>query len=122
MATYVQINNALYPATIKGYTNDSQWEDRQSKVITLKQPYSFVESVFTNDTEWKIVEKTNILQTVVDENNNLIQTTKEVEKVYDNSDYCVAGPITDHRDGTVSVRMGKPLPLEQAYELLYGGI
>lgn len=58
------------------------------------------------------------------------------EEIYDNSEYCVAGPITDNRDGTVYIKMGKPtelelknkelaeaqVALEEAYELMYGGI
>lgn len=33
---------------------------------------------------------------------------------WDNADYCVAGPITDHRDGTLTVKMGKYTQLEEA--------
>lgn len=40
---------------------------------------------------------------------------------YDNSDYCVAGDITDHRDGTVTVKMGRLTALEETLELIYGG-
>ena len=32
----------------------------------------------------------------------------------DCSDYCVAGPITDNRDGTLSIKMGSYTQLEQA--------
>ncbi len=31
---------------------------------------------------------------------------------YDQSEYCFAGPITDHRDGTFSVIVGKKTPFE----------
>ena len=40
---------------------------------------------------------------------------------YDNSDFNIAGDVTDHRDGTMSIKMGKATDLEDAYELLYGG-
>ena len=33
----------------------------------------------------------------------------------------MSGPITDNRDGTVSIKMGKPTDLEDAMELLLGG-
>lgn len=33
----------------------------------------------------------------------------------------IAGDVTDHRDGTVSITMGRMTDLEEAYELLYGG-
>lgn len=35
---------------------------------------------------------------------------------YDQSDYCLAGPITDNRDGTVTVVMGKKTELEELRE------
>ena len=35
---------------------------------------------------------------------------------YDQSEYCFAGPITDHRDGTFSVVMGKKTELEELRE------
>ena len=35
---------------------------------------------------------------------------------WDNSDYCVAGPITDNRDGTITAKMGKKTELELARE------
>ena len=35
---------------------------------------------------------------------------------YDQSEYCLAGPITDHRDGTFSVVMGKKTELEELRE------
>jgi len=44
------------------------------------------------------------------------------EESWDNSEYCFAGPVTDFRDGTVAVKMGKPTDLELAYEIMYGGI
>ena len=41
------------------------------------------------------------------------ETTTETQ-TFDNSDYSVAGPITDNRDGTVTVMMGKHTDLEIA--------
>lgn len=38
----------------------------------------------------------------------------ETVQEWDNADYCVAGPITDHRDGTLTVKMGKYTQLEEA--------
>lgn len=38
--------------------------------------------------------------------------TTEVVNEYDNSEYSLAGDITDHRDGTVSIKMGKPTEAE----------
>ena len=40
---------------------------------------------------------------------------------FDNSDFCVAGDVTDHRDGTVTVKMGKLTALEETLLMIYGG-
>ena len=42
--------------------------------------------------------------------------TPPVEE-YDNSDYCILGDITVHRDGKVTVKMGKPTG-EELYNIL----
>ena len=120
--TFVKVNNVLYPATIKGYMQDPQWQNRESKAITMNQDYYFVSTLFVDGTKWSIVEKSMVMKTNIDENGNTITTSEEVEKEYDNSMFSIAGPITDFRDGTITVKMGKATELEEAYELLYGGI
>ena len=44
---------------------------------------------------------------------------KETE--FDNSEFCIAGDLTDHRDGTITAKMGKLTDLEEAYEIMFGG-
>ena len=61
---------------------------------------------FVDDLEWSIVY---VPEAYADENGETVQPETEI---YDNSEYCVAGDITDHRDGTVSVKMGKPTDAE----------
>jgi hypothetical protein len=41
---------------------------------------------------------------------------------FDNSEYNIAGDLTDHRDGTITAKMGKLTDLEEAYEIMLGGI
>ena len=48
------------------------------------------------------------------------ETVTPEAETYDNSAYSVAGPITDHRDGTVTVKMGKPTAAE-LLAILTGG-
>ena len=77
-------------------------------------------ALFVNDTPWSIVERHEgeREQTdedgnlVLDENNNPIMESYTEETEYDNSEYCVAGAITDNRNGSVSVKMGKPTDAE----------
>jgi hypothetical protein len=53
-------------------------------------------------------------QDVLDEQGQPTGETKEVVNEYDNSEYSLSGAITDHRNGTVSIKMGKPTETENA--------
>lgn len=114
--TYVKIGETLYPATISGRVADPDWDRRESKAITLEMDYETASSLFVDGLAWSIVQQG---ENELDEEGNVI-TPEPVE--YDNSDYCVAGDLTDHRDGTVTAKMGKLTELEEAYELMFGGI
>lgn len=45
-----------------------------------------------------------------------------VRTEFDNSEFSIRGDVTVHVDGTCTVNMGKPTDLEDAYEILYGGV
>ncbi len=118
--TYIKINETLYPASINGKLEDRDWDKRDSKAITLEMDYSTASSLFVDELDWSIVmvNQVNTMRVneagapVLDENGEIIYDTVEQTKEYDNSDYCVAGPITDNRNGTVTVKMGKPTNAE----------
>lgn len=115
---YVKINNTLYPAIVNGRVADNNWDGRASKSITLEMDYTTAINLFVNGLAWSIVEQNE----VPTYNENGVQTgteTKETE--YDNSEYNLAGDITDHRDGTITAKMGALTPLEEAYEIMFGG-
>lgn len=115
---FVKINNTLYPATVSGRVADSNWDGRESKAITLEMTYATAITLFVNGLAWSIVQKTDV--PVYDENGE--QTgTETKEEVFDNSEYNLAGDITDHRDGTITAKMGKLTDLEEAYEIMFGG-
>ena len=108
---YVKIGDDLYPVfSVNGKITDGEWDGRSSKAITLAMSHSGAVGTFVDGVEWSIV------QDAEDENGIVIGQDE-----WDNSDYSVAGDVTDHRDGTVTVKMGRPTDLEEAYELLYGG-
>ena len=116
---FVKINNKLYPATVSGRVQDKDWDNRESKAITLEMDYATAIKLFVNGLVWSIVQKEEV--PVFDENGN--QTGTEVQETeFDNSEYNLAGDITDHRDGTITVKMGKLTELEEAYEIMLGGI
>ena len=117
--TYIKINETLYPATISGKVADREWDNRESKSITLEMDYATAVALFVNGLAWSIVQQDEV--PIFDENGE--QTGTEIrETEWDNSEYNLAGDITDHRDGAVTVKMGKLTDLEEAYEMMFGGV
>lgn len=112
MATYIKVNNTEYPAIITGEHKDRSWNGRDTKTITLTMSHDAVEALLPDNTPWSIVMRET--QDVLDEQGKPTGETKEVVNEYDNSEYSIAGDITDHRDGTVSIKMGKPTETENA--------
>ena len=110
MSIYVKVNNTEYPATVDGVNNDRTWDNRDTKTITLTMTHAEVASLLPDNTPWSIVHREMV--DVLDEQGHPTGETKEVVNEYDNSEYSLAGDITDHRDGTVSIKMGKPTESE----------
>ena len=110
--TYIKINNIEIPATIDGKFKDSEWDGRESKTIHVAMSYADSKNLFCDDVAWSIVQRDMV--DVLDEQGQPTGETKEVVNEYDNSEYSLAGDITDHRDGTVSIKMGKPTETESA--------
>ena len=102
--TYVKINGTTYPAVINGKHIDREWSDRESKTITLEMAYADAIAMFVDGLAWSILMDVEQEQ----EDGSIITVQEE----YDNSDYSMAGSITDNRDGTLSVKMGKPTKIE----------
>ena len=91
MNTFVKINSVNYPADIFGHVRDTAWDGRESKVIVLALSIQEALDLFVNGLQWSIVYGTQVIP---------------------QDEFIIAGPITDNRDGTVSVRMGKPTAAE----------
>ena len=122
---YIKVNDNLYPASVDGQMVDYQWDNRESKTIRLGLSYAEVEALLPNNTPWSIVMISDVPAIGSDGipvlNEDGTPVTEERTEDFDNSDFSMSGPITDHRDGTVSIKMGKPTDLENAYEMLIGG-
>lgn len=122
---YVKVNGALYPATIDGQMQDYTWDNRESKTITMQGTYDEIVGLFKDGTPWSIVMKETVQKRNEDGSPALDKAgnpvTEEQTSEWDNSEFSMSGPITDNRDGTVSIKMGKPTDLEDAMELLLGG-
>ena len=112
MAIYIKLNNAEYPAEINGNPKDRSWGERGTKTITLTMTATEAAALLPDNTPWSIVQRETV--DVLDEQGQPTGKTKEAVNEYDNSEYSLSGDITDHRDGTVSIKMGKPTETESA--------
>ncbi len=100
--TKIKIGEMQYPAAFAGAVRDSKWGGRESVSIRLAMTAVQADVIFQDGLAWTLVEE------VTQEDG----TTETVE--HDMSAYCVAGAITDYRDGTLNVKMGKKTALEIA--------
>ncbi len=112
--TYVKINGITYTAVINGKHIDREWNDRESKTITLEMAYADAIAMFVDGLAWSIVMDV--------EKEQEDGSTITVQEEYDNSDYSMAGSITDNRDGTLAVKMGKPTQIETLESQITGTI
>ena len=110
MSIYVKVNNTEYPAMVDGVNNDRTWDNRDTKTIHLTMTHDEAATLLPSGTPWSIVQRDT--QDMLDEQGQPTGETKEVVNEYDNSEYSIAGELTDYRDGTVSIKMGKPTETE----------
>ncbi len=108
--TYIKVNNTLYPATVNGKTADYDWDKRNTKSITLTMSYAEALALLPDNTPWSIVAKNTVPVYDPDTGEQTGETVDEQE--YDNTEYSMSGAITDNRDGTVTIKMGKPTEME----------
>ena len=112
--TYVKINGTTYPAVINGKHIDREWNDREIKTITLEMAYADAIAMFVDGLAWSI-----LMDVEKEQEDGSIVT---VQEEYDNSEYSMAGSITDNRDGTLAVKMGKPTQIETLESQITGTI
>ena len=107
---YFKANNTEYPASIAGKVTDRDWGGRESKAVTLEMTHAAAVQLFVDGLSWSIVQRDTV--PVYDTDGNPTGETEEQVQEWDNSDYCVAGPIMDNRDGTITAKMGKKTEVE----------
>lgn len=108
----IKIGNQEHEATVSGVSTDGKWGNRASKSITLAMDYATAADTFADDVPWSILYQPSDYY-----DPETKQTVTPPVEEYDNSDYCILGDITVHRDGTVTVKMGKPTG-EELYNIL----
>ena len=107
---YFKANNTEYPASIAGKITDRDWGGRASKSVTLEMTNAAAVQLFVDGLSWSIVQRDTV--PVYNTDGNPTGATEEQVQEWDNADYCVAGPITDNRDGTITAKMGKKTEVE----------
>ena len=112
---YFKTNNTEYPASIAGKITDRDWGNRESKAVTLEMTHAQAAQIFVDGLAWSIVQREDV--PVYGEDGLPTGETTETVQEWDNSDYCVAGPITDNRDGTCTCKMGKKTASDLLAEL-----
>lgn len=114
--TYIKTNGTEYPASIAGRMADRDWGGRASKSITLTMTHAAAVQLFVDGLSWSIVQRDTV--PVYGTDGNPTGATEEQVQEWDNSDFCVAGPIADNRDGTCTCKMGKKTEAELMQERL----
>lgn len=110
MAEFIKVNGQEYPAKVIYLYKDRNWDMRETQTVHLTMPYAQAAALLTTGTPWSNVFREE--HDVLDNDGNPTGQTEEVVTEEDMSAYSLAGEITDYRDGTVSVKMGKPTEAE----------
>lgn len=107
MSTYLKANNTETPCEAAEHYRDSAW-GRPTCTVTIKASAAEIAALLPNNAPWSLIEREDAL----DESG--MPTGQTVDHERDMSEYSLSGDITDHRDGTVSIKMGKPTEEESA--------
>lgn len=112
MAEFIKVGGQEYPATLIYNYKDRNWDMRETQTVQLTMPYAQAASLLTTGTPWFNVFRETVDK--LDNDGNPTGQTEEVVTEEDMSAYSLAGEIVDHRDGRVSIKMGKPTETESA--------
>lgn len=134
--TKVKINGNEYIANISGMMNDTSWDNRESKTIEFYGILTAEEvaEMFCEGCSWSIIYEYDVEEPVLNEdgeptttlvdgsNPTMLMHTVTKREEYDNSEFSMAGAVTDYRNGIVSVKMGKLTDMESLIEDMFGGV
>lgn len=112
MAEFIKVAGQEYPATCIYNYKDRNWDMRESVAVHLTMPYAQAAALLPSSTPWSNVFRETVDK--LDNDGNSTGQTEEAVTEEDMSAYSLAGEITDYRDGTVSIKMGKPTEAESA--------
>ena len=112
MAQFLKVNGQEHPVTHISKYQDTSWGGRSTQTLYLTMTHDEAVALLPSGTPWSIVQRDTVPK--YDSDGQPTGETEEVVNEYDNSTYSLSGAITDHRDGTVSIKMGKPTETESA--------
>ena len=113
--TMIKVGGTLYPTvSLRGVKPDAAWDGR------LRMSYADAAALLPDGVAWSVVQRTEYPAPklaedgtpVVGEDGAPVMETVTQDTETDYSAWSLSGDITDHRDGTVTVKMGKPTELE----------
>ena len=107
MSTFLKANNTETPCEAAEHYRDSAW-GRPTCTVTIKGSTAEIAALLPNNAPWSLIEREDVLDELG------APTGQTVDHERDMSEYSLSGDITDHRDGTVSIKMGKPTETEKS--------
>jgi len=110
MAQFLKVNGQEYPVTYISKYQDAAWDGRSTQTLYLNMTHEEAVKLLPEGTPWSIVSRDTVAK--LDEEGQPTGETEVVVTETDMSEYSLAGEITDYRDGSVSVKMGKPTETE----------
>lgn len=91
---YVKIGNTKIEAKVETRREDTAWDNRESKAITAVMDFAEAKELFADGVKWFVVNE------YTDEEGVFHSDETEMKE------YIIAGSVTDHRNGVVTVKMG----------------
>ena len=110
MAQFLKVNGQEYPVTYISKYQDAAWGGRSTQTLYLNMTHEEAVKLLPEGTPWRIVSRDTVAK--LDEEGQPTGETEVVVTETDMSEYSLAGAVTDYRDGSVSVKMGKPTEAE----------
>lgn len=107
MSTFLKANNTETPCEAAEHYRDSAW-GRPTCTVTIKASAAEIAALLPSNAPWSLIEREDVLDELG------ASTGQTIDHERDMSEYSLSGDITDHRDGTVSIKMGKPTETESA--------
>ena len=109
MTRTIKVNGTEYAAKITELHHDNNWGGRSAMMLRLTMSAAEAAALLPAGAKWSIVLRDTV---PIYDDNGLQTGSQEAVTETDMSEYCLAGQITDHRDGTVSIKMGKATEVE----------